>query len=131
MADTRARPRILLVEDDEAIVALLETMLERESFDVAKTSRSAEGALALLVARDFDLVILDDRLDGPTRGVNLVPMVREVRPRIKIVLFSATAELTGNDVDAALSKFDIASMVPTIRTVLGLPATEPSRPPPA
>ncbi len=124
MPETRARPRILLVEDDATIVALLETMLERESFDVAKTSTSAEGALALLVARDFDLVILDDRLDGPTRGVNLVPMVREVRPGIKIVLFSATAELTGNDVDAALSKFDIASMVPTIRKVLGLPISQ-------
>ena len=119
MADQRASPRILLVEDDELIIDLLETMLERASFPITEITNSAEAALALLVARYFDLVILDDRLDGPTRGVQLVPMIRELQPRIKIILFSATAELTGNDVDAALSKFDITSMVPTIRTVLG------------
>lgn len=126
MDDTSTNPRLLIVEDDEAIIDLLVTMLARESFDVSETTTSAEAALAVLVARDFDVVILDDRLDGPTRGVNIVPMIRELRPRTKIILFSATAELTGNDVDAALSKFDIARMVPTIRTVLGLPVVSPA-----
>ncbi len=66
------RPSILIVEDDTSILGLVETLLGRGSLQATQTTTSAEAALALLVARNFDVVVLDDRLDGPTRGVDIL-----------------------------------------------------------
>lgn len=61
-----ARGRILLAEDDEALVALMLFHLERDGFEVV---RAADGEEALLLAREQvpDLVLLDwmmERLSG-------------------------------------------------------------------
>lgn len=56
--------RILLVEDDKTIVSNLTKFLSKEGFDVRSTSGQS-GALNLLDAERFDLVLLDISLsDG-------------------------------------------------------------------
>ena len=56
--------RILLVEDDKTIVSNLTEFLSKEGFDVRSTSGQS-GALNLLDAERFDLVLLDISLsDG-------------------------------------------------------------------
>ena len=56
--------RILLVEDDQSIVRFLSAFLAEEGFEV-KNASGQDGALALLAAEPFDLVLLDISLaDG-------------------------------------------------------------------
>lgn len=56
--------KILLVEDDKAIVSNLTEFLSKEGFDIKSTSGQS-GALALLDTARFDLVLLDISLsDG-------------------------------------------------------------------
>lgn len=59
-------PRILVIEDDGSIRALLTALLEREGFDV-KTAMDGEAGLAAVYEHDPDVVLLDiglPRLDG-------------------------------------------------------------------
>lgn len=58
--------RILLVEDDSRLRALLQATLRRENFSVTLAS-SAERANELLGARQFDLVVLEVLLPGLRR----------------------------------------------------------------
>ena len=53
-----ARGRVLLVEDDAALVELLDWHLTRENYEVEKTS-DGEEALLLAAENPPDLVLLD------------------------------------------------------------------------
>ena len=56
--------RVLLVEDEPAIIELITEMLEDLSFKVAATASRLEDAVALAREIDVDLAILDVRLQG-------------------------------------------------------------------
>ena len=61
----RARPRRVLVVEDEVIVGmLLEDMLGELGFEVAAISTHIEDALQLAQTIDIDLAILDINLGG-------------------------------------------------------------------
>ena len=80
MIDTGAR--ILLVDDEEAILKLLRFPLEKEGYQVV-TARDGEEALRTFAREDFDLVILDimlPHIDGMEvcrriRGQSIVPII--------------------------------------------------------
>ena len=55
--------KILLVEDADRIASFVQKGLEANGFDVTRTA-SGEDAIRLLVAAEFDLVILDIGLPG-------------------------------------------------------------------
>lgn len=61
-----AKRRILVVDDDASIRTMVRTVLERAGYEVA-TARNGCEAIALLVASDYDVVLLDvimPKLDG-------------------------------------------------------------------
>ena len=61
-----ARRRILIVDDDASIRNLVRTVLERAGYEVT-TARNGCEAIALIVASDYDVVLLDvmmPKLDG-------------------------------------------------------------------
>ena len=60
-----SEPRVLAVDDEQETCDLLKMSLEREGFNVT-TCTSAEAALELVGAVDFDLVITD--LSMPEMG---------------------------------------------------------------
>lgn len=60
---TADHPRLLLVEDDEALAALLEEYLGDAGYDVT-LSRRGDTALDLLSQEAFDLVLTDIVLPG-------------------------------------------------------------------
>ncbi len=79
------RPRILHVEDDNDVVAVVQ-MLLAEVGDVQQAATSAEASAALS-AQSFDLVILDQNLpDG--NGIDLLPLIERLRPSLPVILFS-------------------------------------------
>ncbi len=81
------RPRILLIEDDRAITAGMEKVLQAEGYEVTVLARGDEGLQAAL-ASPFDLVISDLRLPGAD-GLTLVRELHQAKPKLPIVLMTA------------------------------------------
>ncbi|MEZ4387370.1 MAG: PAS domain S-box protein [Candidatus Krumholzibacteriia bacterium] len=84
--------RILLVDDEPAIVELVERMLGKLGYAVTTCDGSA-AALALLRSRpeDFDLLITDQTMPGMT-GLALATAVLRERPGMPIILCSGYSE---------------------------------------
>ena len=84
--------RILLVEDDSALVELLEYNLVAAGYEVA-TAESAEQGRALLSQRDFDLLILDWMLPGMS-GVDFCALLRgsDQFARLRILMLTARGQ---------------------------------------
>ncbi|XAP12236.1 response regulator [Methylobacterium fujisawaense] len=88
-AETDPRRVALVVEDDPAIRALAETLLEETELDVVGCD-SAEAALSVLQARggDVALVFADVRLAGHMDGLQLARAVATLWPRARLVITS-------------------------------------------
>jgi two-component system, NtrC family, response regulator HydG len=80
------RPRLLVVDDDRAILTLIGTIALAEGFDVA-TTVSGEDAMKQIRQRPVDLVLLDLRMPGIT-GIDVLRSIREISPRVKVVLMT-------------------------------------------
>ena len=66
--------QILIVDDDRAILAALQRLLEREGYGV-RTATSAEEAIALLEQQPVELALLDISLPGQD-GLSLCRQIR-------------------------------------------------------
>src|SRR5919198_4582314 len=85
------RPRLLVVDDDRAILTLIGTIALAEGFDVA-TTVSGEDAMKQLRQRPAELVLLDLRMPGIT-GLDVLRSLREVSPKCKAVLMTGFATI--------------------------------------
>ena len=89
--DTRERgsptARVLVVDDDDEMRALLRRMLESEGYHVTERSR-ATHVLETLRNDPFDLVILDKEMPGLT-GLDLLPMLRREFRELPVVFVTA------------------------------------------
>ena len=85
----RGRPtvRVLVVDDDDEMRALLRRMLESEGYDVTERSR-ATHVLETLRNSPFHLVILDKEMPGLT-GLDLLPLLRGEFPQLPVVFVTA------------------------------------------
>ena len=66
--------RILVVDDDESLVAIISEVLEDDGYDVT-TASSGEEAIELFRNTRFPLVITDIRMPGMT-GIELLQAVK-------------------------------------------------------
>jgi nitrogen regulation protein NR(I) len=80
-------PKILLVEDDPAIVTTLRHVLADDGYEVA-VEKTGDGGLARAQAGSFDAVITDLKLPG-LDGLELVRKLRVARPRLPILMMTA------------------------------------------
>jgi len=115
-------PRVLLVDDDVKLVALLERCLRFEGFDVTCVY-SGDAALAALNAAEPDLVLLD--VGMPERdGIAVLRETRKVSD-VAVVMLTARDEVRdkvgtldlGAD-DYVVKPFDIDELVARMRAVL-------------
>ena len=88
---------ILIIDDDIAVRASLELMLQQHGFGGNSVSSPAE-ALAFLAKESTELIILDLNFSIETsgdEGLNLLHQIRKVKPFIPIILITgwATIEL--------------------------------------
>ena len=74
--------KILLVEDDSAIVATLRRVLADEGYEVA-IEKTGNGGLDRAKENPFDAVITDLKLPGLS-GLELVRELHAARPRLPI-----------------------------------------------
>jgi DNA-binding response OmpR family regulator len=107
---TPAPPRLLIVDDEEAISFAMGDYLGRSGFRVDR-ARTQEEAEALFAGPEpYDLVIADLRLS--TRdlrgGLDLIRRVRGRFPEIRIILLTAYGSA---EVEAELSRFGNAVLL--------------------
>jgi diguanylate cyclase (GGDEF)-like protein len=81
----RARPDILIIDDDEQVRSLLQEVLIVD-FN-CEAAGSAEEALMLLEAKTFNLVISDIQMSGIS-GLDLVPRILTRSPETVVVMVS-------------------------------------------
>jgi DNA-binding NtrC family response regulator len=79
-----ARASVLIVDDDAVFRAALRRCLEGAGYEVAPVA-DAEGGLALLEQRSFDLVLTDLRMPG-VGGIELVRRIKAVDPDIVCIV---------------------------------------------
>jgi DNA-binding response OmpR family regulator len=117
--------RILIVEDEEAIAAFVQTALERDGFAVEWVS---DGATALSVLDSFrpDLILLDLALPGMD-GLQVCQVIRAREEYVPVIMLTART----NDVDKIVGleigaddyitkPFNARELVARVRAVLRL-----------
>ena len=80
------QPRLLVVDDDRAILTMIGTIALSQGFDVA-TSADGQAALTHLRHRPADLALVDLRMPGVS-GLDVLRSIRDVSPRCRVVLMS-------------------------------------------
>jgi DNA-binding response OmpR family regulator len=119
-------PRLLIVEDEAAILGALEQFFSCQGFSVDAVSEPAE-AEALLESRRYDAVLADLRLGGTgTEGLDVVSFARERSPGAKILVLTAygsletEAEARRRGAHAFLHKpLPLATIAAEVRSLLG------------
>jgi DNA-binding response OmpR family regulator len=113
-----ARP-ILIVEDDEDLVAVLRSVLEEDGYQVLSAS---DGAVALSACRERPvLALVDLHLPGELTGAQLVSALRFDLPAdARLVLLSGERDVAARALelgaDGALEKpFDIEELLRLVR----------------
>ena len=116
-------PRVLVVEDDDAIAEPLVRALGREGYDVVHAP-SGEAALSRLAEEPCDLLVLDVGLPG-IDGIEVCKRARELRPRPAVLMLTARSseldEVLGLDAgadDYVTKPFTLAVLSARVRALL-------------
>ncbi|WP_417829314.1 response regulator transcription factor [Thalassospira sp.] len=88
--------RILLVDDDLELGAMLVEYLESESFEVSQAYSGKEG-LARALEGDYAVILLDIMMPGGMGGIDVL---RELRAKSRVPVIMLTAK--GDDVDRVI-----------------------------
>jgi DNA-binding response OmpR family regulator len=99
---------ILLVEDEAAIAAFVQTALEREGFAV-EAVEDGQQALAHVNQSLPDLIILDLMLPGGVDGLEVCRAVRRMPTYVPIIMLTAHAEDVDEVVGLELGADDAAA----------------------
>jgi CheY-like chemotaxis protein len=97
MPENAARPKVLVVDDERVIADTLAMILNQSGFQ-AQPIYSGEGAVELASTFEPDMLI-SDVIMADLNGIDAAIRIRELLPKIKILLFSgqaATADLLDN-----------------------------------
>lgn len=123
----RARPRVLIVEDDPAVADLLKGAMESE-FDVSRTDNGAD-AVAVAERERPHLIVLDDNLPGRT-GTEILGDLQHhpSLSAVPVVMLTATADaqhvlraLESGAINYFTKPVDIGGFVDYLRFLLAQP----------
>lgn len=84
--------RLLLVDDDESILAGLSVILEANDFEVT-TAGSVVEALRLISTERYDVLLTDLHMPGPGDGLILVGAMRHANPKAVTIVLSANPDM--------------------------------------
>jgi len=126
-----ARPRILVVEDDEAIRRGIVDALQFAGYETLEAAEGERG-LQTAVEVDLDLLLLD--LVLPRRdGLEILEEVRATRPTLPVIILTARGEESdrvrglkqGAD-DYVVKPFSVKELLARVEAVLRRSAERPS-----
>lgn len=69
------RPRLLIVEDEMIVAAVLEDMADFLGYDVVGSAGTVSAAMRLAQSQDFDVALLDVELSGGERSIAIAQML--------------------------------------------------------
>src|SRR5438128_8956909 len=87
-------PKILLVDDHEAVREMLQHSLENHEFEVV-TAKGVTEALNHIVAQPFDVLITDLHMPNPGDGFTVVTAMRHSQPDAVTLLVSGYPDTQG------------------------------------
>jgi len=129
--------KILIVEDDPAVVITLTAALEAEGYTVAD-AHSAEQAMERLGSEDFPVVLTDIRMERKEAGLDVLHRARALNPTCSVIMMTGKGSLetviesTRGGAFEYLSKpFSIERLVETVRGALRAALTPEPEPAPA
>ena len=96
----RARPRVLVVDDEEALCELLSLYLGEKGLEVATAQRAGEARVIIELGQ-FDLVVLDWKLDG-VEGLDLLHRCKALHPDIPVIIYTG-ADLNEGSLGSGLA----------------------------
>ncbi len=119
-------PRILVVDDDAEMRALLVELLRHEGCDTVQAANGAE-ALIRLRTESFAAIILDKNMPGLS-GLDLLPGLRKICPETPVILITAFGDVE-TYVDAMekgasaylFKPFGMEELLQALRQALGPP----------
>ena len=115
--------KILVVDDEPAVLLTYELVLRHQGFDVASAASSQE-ADELLAKSKFDVLISDLGLRGDKNGLAVIESARRRYPSIGCLLLTGFAEPEITDVAASkgirvlLKPVHLPELLSTIRSLL-------------
>ena len=115
--------RILLIEDEPGLVLTVSDLLQLEGYEVQSAS-DGEAGLAIAIAQDFDLVILDVMLPRKT-GFEVCRELRQTKQDVALLMLTARSQVVDRVVglklgaDDYLTKpFDPAELLARVEALL-------------
>jgi DNA-binding response OmpR family regulator len=122
-------PRVLVVDDDEAIRAMVQEGLQRDGFEVVAASNVSD-ALRHIATQKFDVLLSDLHMPLPGDGFTLVSAMRHTHPEALTIILSgypalseAMASILSQADEIIVKPFQIGSIKELIRTRLADPRT--------
>ncbi len=94
---------ILLVDDEETIIASLRTVLENKGYTV-HTAQDGTKGLQVFEEKDPDLIITDLMLNG-VNGIDLLKRVKKVKPHVMVIVITGYGKL-----DSAIEALKLGAM---------------------
>ena len=81
--------RILVVDDEPAIVSLLSTILREKEWDVTEAHSGTEG-IEKLEGERYDVILTDLMMPGDS-GIDLLHAAKEIQPDVEVILMTGYA----------------------------------------
>jgi len=119
------KARILLVDDDESVLAALTGLLESEGYDVARASNGHE-AMRLFHDAHIDLALLD--INMPVKnGWETLDQIVSINPLLPVIIITARPDAREKSRTLPLAAFmqkplDPAALLDSIERLLAEPA---------
>ena len=116
-----ARPKILLVDDNQSIRVSLQLVLERNGFDVV-VAANVNDALKSIGSQHFDVLLSDLHMPNAGDGLTVVSAMRHSHPKAVTIIFSgypemkeAAAAILMQADEILVKPLDVKTLVNTIR----------------
>jgi ActR/RegA family two-component response regulator len=117
-------PRVLLVDDDDGVRAMMHAMLQRKGFEVL-VAASVTDALRHIATESFDVLITDLHMPDPGDGFTVVTAMRHSQPNALTLLVSgypdvqsAMAAILLEADEIIVKPFDVGRLAELVRTKL-------------
>ena len=126
---TKTAKILVVIEDDPDVQFLIEAIFSMDPrFTVTHVAESAEEALETSPTSEPGIIVLDHGLAGPLPGLAAAPMLKELAPHAKIIMFTAHAALQARAdkepaIDAFLLKTESEKLLPLAQQLIGLSPT--------
>lgn len=111
---------ILILDDEEIVLKRLKPALEKNGYAVETFSRSQE-AFDRVMAKNFDIVITDLKMDG-LDGMQFLTLVKEQSPKTEVIVITGFATMeTAKDsfqkgvFDFLAKPFKLAEIIETVK----------------